>query len=125
MSYEAFSYAQKRVRQLNSREWKLWYTLSGGQMSFRLLTKDLSTDCYLSQAGEAALREGDGPIQEDDNGDGYATDHYQYAGESGSLDIYLEQGADEPLAWVRAGGAFAEGDCNFALPGPLMPEVAG
>lgn len=125
MSYEAFSYAHKRVRQLKTREWKLWYTVAEGQLSFRLLTKDVSTECYLSHTGEAALKEGDGPIQEDDNGDGYPTEHFAYADKEGALDFYVEQGAEDPLVWVRAYGSFADGECNFTFPGPLMAEIAG
>ncbi len=124
MSFETVNYAQKRVRQLDTREWKLWYTESEDGLQFRMLTKD-SGDCYENVAGIAnAIAGEDSYIKDDDNDDAYFTDHFRYATDTGVLDIYLEIKTRE-LAWVEAAGDFAGDACSLGLNVPLMPEIAG
>ncbi|HEX2900146.1 MAG TPA: hypothetical protein VHS96_10545 [Bacteroidia bacterium] len=124
MSFETFNYAQKRVRSIGSREWKLWFSETEAGLAFRLLTKDSKTDCYVTLQGVAALVEGETAIQDDDNGDAYPTDLYTFKDGQGTVAIYLELD-EQGLAWVTASGAYGKDDCSFQAPGPLMPEVAG
>ena len=124
MNFEAFNFAEKRIRTAGSREWKLWFTVTDTGLDFRLLTKGSNPDCYVTLQGMATLVEGETAIQEDDNGDGYPTDLYTYKDAQGTVAIYLELG-DKSLAWVVASGAYGQAECSFNAPGPLMPQIAG
>ena len=125
MSFETVNYAQKRVRQLGTREWKLWYTEGEDGLQFRMLTKDTAGDCYENVTGIAhAIVSEDSYIKDDDNDDAYFTERFRYATDTGVLDIYLEI-RDRDLAWVEAGGDYASDACSLGLHVPLMPEVAG
>jgi hypothetical protein len=124
MSFEAFTYAQKRVRTRGTREWKLWFSEREDGLDFRLLTKDSANDCYVSLNGTAQPVSGDSPILEDDNEDAYPADHFRFQDENGTVDIYLEQDHRE-FVWTRATGEYDREDCSFTTPGPLLPEIAG
>ena len=124
MNFEAFNYAEKRVRSLGTREWKLWFSEAEAGITFRLLTKNSQTDCYVTVQGEATLVADETPIQEDDNGDAHPTDLYVFHDAEGSVSIYLELN-ERGLAWIVATGAYGTDECSFHSPGPLMPEIAG
>lgn len=125
MSFEAVDYTSKRVRQIDGREWKLWFNESAEGLQFRLLTKDDTGGCYESLTGIAEpSTDPDAVIREDDNDDAYFTDLFRYATDKGSIEICLEIKTRE-LAWVHATGEYAATDCSLGLSAPLMPEIAG
>lgn len=125
MAFETINYAEKRLRQLGSKEWKLWFTEAEGGLEFRMLTKDSAGDCYETVTGLATeVERADLKIMEDENDDAYFTDHFRYGEGSDQIDIYLEI-KNRELAWVHASGAYALEGCALGVNVPLMPEVAG
>jgi hypothetical protein len=116
MSFESINYAQKRVRQIGTRAWKLWFTESADGLAFRMLTKDSTIDCYETLAGIAlAIPEDDLHTWEDDNEDAHFTELFRFQSDEGSRE----------LAWVFATGEFDNRACSLGLDVPLMPELAG
>jgi hypothetical protein len=125
MNFEAIDFEHKRVRKIGNREWKLWFTESEDQLSFRMLTKDKSGECYESLSGVAsAITDDDLLTREDENDNAYFTDRFLFKTEVGMLDFYLDIHGRE-LVWVEAYGEYDRAKCSLGLAVPLMPEVAG